>query len=327
MKLATLKQGGRDGTLIVVSRDLERGVAVGDIASTLQVALDDWETAAPRLEQRYRALNEGEAAASFIFDQSACHCPLPRAFQWVDGSGYLNHVELVRRARGAAMPPDAWTDPIMYQGSSDDFTPPRDPVRLASEDWGIDLEAELAAITGDVPIGSSASQCGAQIRLLMLANDISLRGLIPAELAKGFGFFQSKPTTSFSPVAVTPEELGGLWRNQRLHAPVRIDLNGEWFGCPDAGADVTFTIADLMAHTAKTRRLGAGTIVGSGTISNRDRSTGHACIAERRCVETIDQGSPATPFFRFGDRVRIEAFDANGLSLFGAIDQRIEATP
>jgi fumarylacetoacetate (FAA) hydrolase len=327
MKLATLKQGGRDGTLVVVSRDLTRCQPVGGVARTLQAALDDWETIAPQLAEVSDALNNGAARHALPFDAVACHSPLPRAYQWADGSAYVNHVELVRKARGADMPPEFWTDPLMYQGGSDSFVGPRDPIWARDEAWGIDFEAEVAVVTGDVPMGATPADCRRHIRLLMLVNDVSLRNLIPAELAKGFGFFQSKPATAFSPVAVTPDELGDAWDGARVHLPLVVHLNNDLFGRPNAGVDMTFDFGQLIAHVAKTRELEAGSIVGSGTVSNVDRSTGSGCLAEKRCLETIADGKPATPFMRFGDRVRIEMFDAAGATIFGAIDQQVAPYP
>jgi len=324
MKLASLRTGSRDGKLIVVSRDLTQAVAASEVAPTLQAVLDDWPSKAPRLAQISALLNTGRAADAFAFDPNRCDAPLPRAYQWADGSAYVNHVELVRRARGAELPPSFWTDPLMYQGGSDSLAGPCDPIIAASEDWGIDLEAEIAVVTDDVPMGVEAACAGSHIRLLMLANDVSLRNLIPGELAKGFGFFQSKPATAFSPVAVTPDELAGAWDGGRLHLPVSIHLNGALFGQPDAGQDMTFDFPQLVAHAARTRRLGAGTIIGSGTVSNLDRSRGSACLAEKRTLELLEHGKASTPFLRFGDRVRIEMFDAEGASIFGAIDQEVQ---
>ena len=324
MKLATLKTGGRDGRLIVVSRDLKRAVAASEVALSLQVVLDDWHGKAPKLAQRSAALNSGRAADAFDFDPNRCASPLPRAYQWADGSAYVNHVELVRKARGAQMPPSFWTDPLMYQGGSDTFLGPCDPILAQSEDWGIDLEGEVAVVTDDVPMGVEPDKAGQHIRLLMLVNDVSLRNLIPNELGKGFGFFQSKPSSAFSPVAVTPDELGEAWNGSKLSLPVIVHINGSQFGEPNAGDDMTFDFPQLIAHAAKTRPLAAGTIVGSGTISNLDRSRGAACIAEKRMLETIDTGKPVTPFLRFGDRVRIEMRDADGNSIFGAIDQEVQ---
>jgi fumarylacetoacetate (FAA) hydrolase len=324
MKLATLKTGGRDGKLIVVSHDLKLAVAASEAAATLQAALDDWANKGPKLEQLYRLVNSGRAADAFPFDPNRCHSPLPRAYQWADGSAYVNHVELVRKARGAQMPPSFWTDPLMYQGGSDSFVGPTDPILAESEDWGIDLEAEVAVVTDDVPMGLPAHAASARIRLVMLANDVSLRNLIPNELAKGFGFFQSKPATAFSPVAVTPDELGTAWDGTKVKLPVTVHINGALFGQPNAGDDMTFDFPQLIAHAARTRQLAAGSIVGSGTISNVDRSRGSACLAEKRMLETVEGGKPVTPFLRFGDRVRIEMFDANGKSIFGAIDQEVQ---
>ena len=334
MKLATLKQGGRDGTLVVVSRNLTRCQPVPAVSRTLQAALDDWENVAPQLRQVYEALDSGALAGSDPFDPTACHSPLPRAYQWVDGSAYVNHVELVRRARGAEMPPDFWTDPLIYQGGSDSFVGPRDPIYALSEDWGLDLEAEVAVITGDVPLGATVAEAARSIRLLMLVNDVSARNLIPAELAKGFGFLQSKPASAFSPVAVTPDELGSAWHDGKLHRPLIVHLNGQLFGRPDAGVDMTFNFPQLIAHVAKTRELEAGSIVGSGTVSNRQGSlhgssvanggVGYCCLAEVRMYETIETGKPQTPFLKFGDTGRIEMFDDAGASLFGAIEQRVE---
>jgi fumarylacetoacetate (FAA) hydrolase len=324
VKLATLKTGGRDGRLIIVSRDLKRAVAASEVAPSLQAVLDDWHTKAPKLAQLSAALNAQRAADAFDFDPNRCASPLPRAYQWADGSAYVNHVELVRKARGAEMPPSFWTDPLMYQGGSDSFLGPCDPIPAQSEDWGIDFEAEVAVITDDVPMGVQPDSAAARIRLVMLVNDVSLRNLIPNELGKGFGFFQSKPSSAFSPVAVTPDELGEAWDGRKLNLPVMVYINGSQFGEPDAGEDMTFDFPRLIAHAAKTRPLAAGTIIGSGTISNVDRSRGSACIAEKRMLETIETGKPVTPFLRFGDRVRIEMRDADGNSIFGAIDQEVQ---
>ncbi|SFX60044.1 fumarylacetoacetate hydrolase family protein [Marinospirillum alkaliphilum] len=324
MKLASLKQG-RDGQLLLVSRDLQRAVSAADIAPTLQAALDQWHRLQPLLEARYQALNQGQLQQSFAFDPSTCHCPLPRAFHWADASAYVNHVELVRKARGAEMPASFWEEPLMYQGGSDTFIPPHDPIRLADEAWGIDLEGEVAVVTDDVPMGISAAQASHHILLVMLVNDVSLRNLIPAELAKGFGFYQSKPSSSFSPVAVTPDELGRHWRDGRVHLPLLCQVNDELLGCPDAGVDMTFNFFQLVAHAAKTRPLGSGTIIGSGTVSNRDSSVGSACLAEKRMLEILTTGQASTAFLRFGDRVRIEMLDTEGRSIFGALDQLVEA--
>lgn len=323
MKLASLKEGGRDGTLIVVSKDLKRAVRANGIAATLQRALDDWKTIAPQLEEVAASLERGAVVGEFEFDAAAVASPLPRAYHWVDGSAYVNHVELVRKARGAAMPESFWHDPLVYQGGSDDFLGPRDDVPVPSEDFGIDMEAETAVITDDVPMGTSVEEAASHIKLLMIVNDVSLRNLIPGELAKGFGFYQSKPSTAFSPVAVTPDELGDSYADGTFRLPLLTHLNGELFGQPDCGVDMTFNFHQLIAHVTKTRNLGSGSIIGSGTISNYDRSKGASCIAERRMLETIDSGEPVTPFMRYGDRVRIEMLDSSGRSIFGAIDQQI----
>ncbi|HET7334363.1 MAG TPA: fumarylacetoacetate hydrolase family protein, partial [Rhizomicrobium sp.] len=315
---------GRDGMLVVVSRDLKIYVAVPHIAHSLQGAMDDWAHTAPRLMRVYDLLNEGSAEGARPFDAAECASPLPRAYQWADGSAYVTHVELVRKARGAEMPPSFWTDPLMYQGGSDSFIGPRDPILAGDEEWGIDFEGEVAIITDDVPMGVSAGAAEKHIKLLMLVNDVSLRNLIPGELGKGFGFFHSKPASAFSPVAVTPDELGEAWSDAKVHLPLKVDLNGENFGTPNAGNDMTFSFAQLIAHAAKTRFLGAGTIIGSGTVSNTDRSRGSACLAERRMLETIDNGKPATPFMKFGDTIRMEMLARDGASIFGAIDQQVK---
>ncbi|MBA1147442.1 fumarylacetoacetate hydrolase family protein [Ectothiorhodospiraceae bacterium WFHF3C12] len=322
MKLASLNEG-RDGKLLVVSKDLSRAVMVEGIAPTMQAALDDWHRTAPRLEEIYRALNAGEASGAFDVDVSRLASPLPRAFQWADGSAYVNHVELVRKARGAQMPESFWSDPLMYQGGSDSFIGPREDILAASEDWGIDFEAEIAVVTDDVPMGVTPERAGEHIKLLMLVNDVSLRNLIPGELGKGFGFFQAKPASAFSPVAVTPDELGAAWDGARVHLPIQVHFNGERFGHPQAGVDMTFDFPRLISHAARTRFMEAGSIVGSGTVSNYDRSLGSCCIGEKRMLETLDAGEPSTPFMRFGDRVRIEMHDADGRDIFGAIDQQV----
>ncbi len=323
MKLASLKQG-RDGKLVVVSRDLKFAIAADSIAPNLQAALDHWERAAPRLEQVYRELNEAAPVGRFSFRPGDCASPLPRAYQWADGSAYVTHVELVRKARGAQMPKSFWTDPLMYQGGSDSFIGPEDDILAADEASGIDMEGEVAVITGDVEMGVSEAEAAQHVRLLMLVNDVSLRNLIPAELEKGFGFFHAKPASAFSPVAVTPDELGPYWRDGKVHLPLLVDLNGERFGSPNAGQDMTFSFGALIAHAARTRELEAGSIIGSGTVSNADRKSGSACIAERRMLETIGTGKPETPFMRFGDRVRIEMNLPDGQSVFGAIDQKVK---
>ncbi|HVP85207.1 MAG TPA: fumarylacetoacetate hydrolase family protein [Rhizomicrobium sp.] len=322
MKLASLKHG-RDGALIVVSRDLSRFVPVPHVAPTLQRALDNWHEVAPRLMRVYDLLNESMADGTHAFDPVQVAAPLPRAYQWADGSAYVTHVELVRKARNAEMPQSFWTDPLMYQGGSDSLIGARDPILAADESWGIDFEGEIAVVTDDVKMGTPAANSESHIKLLMLVNDVSLRNLIPNELAKGFGFFQSKPATAFSPVAVTPDELGEAWHDGKVHLPLHVTYNGRDFGQPNAGVDMTFSFPQLIAHAAKTRALAAGTIVGSGTISNANRAAGSACLAERRTLETIEQGAPKTPFMSFGDRIRFEMFDAENRSIFGAIDQEV----
>jgi len=333
MKLASLKNGTRDGRLVVVSKNLAWCADAGHIAPTLQAALDDWDRIEPQLRLLAQDL-EHEAIPMMRFHERQAHSPLPRAHHWVDGSAYVNHVELVRKARGAEMPESFWTDPLVYQGGSDDFTAPRDPIVVPDEAFGIDFEGEVAVITDDVPMGTSEADAHAHIKLVMLVNDVSLRNLIPNELAKGFGFYQSKPSTSFSPVAVTPDELGEAWAGAKLKRPLLSTLNGEAFGRPDAGVDMTFSFARLIEHVTKTRRLGAGSIVGSGTVSNKDGGSpgrpvaqgglGYSCIAEVRMIETIDGGRPATPFMRFGDTVRLEMLDDTGHSIFGAIEQTVQ---
>jgi len=323
MKLGTLKQGGRDGTLIVVSRDLRRAVRADGIAPTLQAALDSWEGLSPHLAALYDRLNDGSAGGAFALDPAALAAPLPRAYQWADGSAYVVHVELVRKARGVEMPPSFWTDPLMYQGGSDSFIGPRDAIEARDEAHGIDFEAELAVLTDDLPMGITPEAARGHIKLVTLLNDVSLRNLIPAELAKGFGFFHGKPATAFAPVAVTPDELGPAWNGARLDRPVISTLNGVEFGHPNAATDLTFDFGQLIAHAATTRHLEAGTVVGSGTVANRDAAVGCSCIAERRVRETIDEGKPKTPFMSFGDRIRIEVFDAAGASIFGAIEQEV----
>ena len=332
MKLASLK-GGRDGRLVVVTRDLAWCVDAAPIAPTLQAALDDWERCEPLLAGLAESLEHGSVQRTRFREHEAAS-PLPRAYQWADGSAYVNHVALVRQARGAQMPESFWSDPLMYQGGSDGFLGPRDPIPLADPAWGGDFEAEVAVITGDVPAGATRDEALAAIRLIMLANDVSLRGLIPDELSKGFGFFQGKPAGSFSPVAVTPDELGGAWRDGKLHGEVRVELNGTLFGRADAGVDMTFDFGQLIAHAARTRALAAGTIVGSGTVSNRGPDggpgapvsaggAGYSCIAELRTVETIRDGAPKTPFLHVGDTVRIEMTGPDRHSIFGAIEQAV----
>jgi fumarylacetoacetate (FAA) hydrolase len=325
MKLATLKDGTRDGQLVVVSRDLRTAAIADAIVPTLQRALDDWTFYAPQLLDLSDSLSQGRARHSFAFDPKACMAPLPRAFQWADGSAYVNHVELVRRARKAEMPPEFWTDPLMYQGGGDDLLGPEDDIVCASEAYGIDFEAEVAVITTDVPMAVKPADALRHVRLLMLVNDVSLRNLIPAELGKGFGFFQSKPATAFSPVAVTPDELGDAWHEGRVHRPMIVHWNGKKVGQPDCGTDMVFNFGELIAHAAKTRNVRAGSIVGSGTVSNKDTKRGYCCIAEKRCLETIEHGAPTTEFMKFGDSVKIEIFDEAGKSIFGAIDQSVVA--
>ena len=341
MKLASLK-GGRDGRLVVVSRDLTRALSAESVAPTLQAVLDDWAHAEPLLRALAAALEQEAVDGIFDFDPAAAAAPLPRAYQWADGSAYVNHVELVRQARGAEMPESFWHDPLMYQGGSDEFLGAHDPIRVLDAGWGLDFEGEIAVIVDDVPMGASREEALERIRLVLLVNDVSLRGLIPGELAKGFGFFQAKPATAASPVALTPDALGDAWREGRLHRPLRITYNGELFGCPDAGVDMTFDFGTLIAHAARTRNLGAGSIVGSGTVSNKqgtvtvggdhgsaigDGGVGYSCIAEIRMIETIRDGAPTTAFMDHGDTVRMEMFDAGGASLFGAINQHVAVGP
>ncbi|MFC4764002.1 fumarylacetoacetate hydrolase family protein [Dyella koreensis] len=325
MKLGSLKEGGRDGTLIVVSRDLQHAVKATGIAATMQAALDDWSNVAPRLNALYDELNAGKASGAFALDMTALASPLPRAYEFVDGSAYLPHVERVRRARGAEVPESFYVDPLMYQATSAGFLGPRDPVVVPSEDYGIDLEAEVVVVTDDVPMAATPAQASTHIQLVGLVNDVSLRGLIPGELAKGFGFLQSKPRSALSPVLVTPDELGDAWQDDKLHLPMRTWINGQWFGEAECGVDMQFNFAQLVAHAAKTRPLTAGTIVGSGTIANEDTSKGASCLAEQRTVETLRDGKPSTPFLKYGDTVRIDITDARNVSIFGAIEQEIES--
>jgi fumarylacetoacetate (FAA) hydrolase len=323
MKLASLKRGGRDGELVVVSRDLTRCVAVPEVAPTLQKALDDWRRAEPGLRAVADILEQGNLATAEPFDATRAAAPLPRAYQWLDGSAYLHHVELVRKARKAEMPPSFYSDPLMYQGGSDSFIGPTDKILAGDEAGGIDFESEVAVVTDDVPMGVSPVDAAGHIKLVMLVNDVSLRNLIPVELAKGFGFVQGKPATAFSPVAVTPDELGSAWDGRKVILPLMSSLNGKLFGKPNAGVDMNFDFPTLIAHAARTRELEAGTVIGSGTVSNRDPAAGSACLAERRMIETIEEGAPRTPFLKFGDRVRIEMVDSSGRSIFGAIDQKV----
>lgn len=320
MKVASL-ESGRDGRLIVVSRDLQRAVAVPDIAATLQAALDEWQAKRPALQARYEELNEGRAEGAFDFDPAMCAAPLPRAYHWADGSAYVTHVELVRRARGAELPESFWSDPLVYMGASDAFIGPRDDIEVENEAWGIDFEAEVVVITDDVPAGVTPEQAQQHIQLIGLVNDVSLRNLIPAELGKQFGFYQSKPWTSFTPVLATPDELGDAWDGCKLHLPLRATLNGRLIGAPNAGVDMTFDFPTLIAHCAKSRALMTGTVIGSGTVSNVGSKDGSCCLAEVRCLETIAHGKPSTPFMSFGDRIEIEMLDDSGDSIFGKIDQ------
>ena len=323
MKLATLKDGSRDGLLAVVSRDLASAHFATGIATTLQQVLDDWNFISPQLEDLYATLNGGKARHAFAFEPRHCMAPLPRAHQWLDGSAYLNHVELVRKARRATVPDSFYVDPLMYQGGSDDFLGPCDDAVFASAEWGIDFESEVAVVTGDVALGTAPDTALDSVRLLMLVNDWSLRNLIPGELAKGFGFVQSKPATAFSPVAVTLDEVGAAWKGGRLHLPLESRWNGQRVGLCDAGPEMSFHFGQLIAHVAKTRRLRAGSIVGSGTVSNQDWTHGYACVAEKRAIETIEYGEPKTAFMQFGDRIEIEMRDGRGLNVFGTIDQRV----
>ncbi len=333
MKLGSLKHR-RDGQLVVVSRDLRRAVRVADIAETLQAALDDWDQLEPRLQAVYTQLNNG-AIAGDALDINSLAAPLPRAYQWLDGSAYLNHSELMRKARNAELPPAFLTDPLMYQGGSDHFLAARDDIQVASDKWGIDFEAEIAVITGDLSMGCTVAQAEQQIRLLMLVNDVSLRNIIPAELAKGFGFVQGKPASACSPVAVTPDELGSAWQDAKVHLPIEVSYNRTLFGRPDAGTDMHFNFAQLLSHISRTRSVGAGTILGGGTVSNRqgqasaiaEGGVGYSCIAEVRMVEMIEHGRPSTAFMRFGDQVTIDMHNGDGESIFGAIDQRVSRCP
>jgi len=325
MKLATYKDGSRDGQLVVVSRDLAAAHYASGIATRLQQLLDDWNFISPQLEDLYQTLNSGKARHAFAFEPDKCMAPLPRAYQWADGSAYLNHVELVRKARNAEVPESFYTDPLMYQGGSDDFLGPRDAIACPNLDWGLDFESEVAVITGDVTMGTAPDAALEGIRLLLLANDVSLRNLIPAELAKGFGFFQSKPATAFSPVAATPDELGDAWRGGRVHLNLESVWNGKRVGLTDAGPEMTFHFGELIAHLCKTRNVRAGTIVGSGTVSNKDWSRGYSCIAEKRAIETIESGAPKTAFMQAGDTIRIEMKGLDGQSVFGAIEQAVAA--
>ena len=325
MKLATYNDGSRDGQLVVVSRDLATAHYASGIATRLQQVLDDWNFISPQLEEISQTLNHGHARHAFAFEPARCMAPLPRAYQWADGSAFINHVELVRKARNSEVPESFYTDPLMYQGGSDDFLGPRDDIVCASADLGLDFEAEVAVVTGDVPMGIGVDAAIDGVRLLMLVNDVSLRNLIPPELAKGFGFVQSKPATAFGPVAVTPDEIGASWRGGRVHLNLECVWNGRRVGLTDAGPEMTFHFGQLIAHLAKTRNVRAGSIVGSGTVSNKDWSRGVACIAEKRAIETIESGAPKTAFMQYGDTIRIEMKGADGASVFGAIEQRVVA--
>jgi fumarylacetoacetate (FAA) hydrolase len=326
MKLATYQDGSRDGQLVVVSRDLSLAHVASGIATRLQAVLDDWNFLSPQLEELAQTLNHGKARHAFAFEPAKCMAPLPRAYQWADGSAFINHVELVRKARGAEVPASFYTDPLMYQGGSDDLLGPCADIVCANADWGIDFEAEVAVITGDVPMGTAPDAAIDAIRLLMLANDVSLRNLIPAELGKGFGFVQSKPATAFSPVAVTPDELGAAWQGGRVHLNLESVWNGKRVGLCSAGPEMTFHFGQLIAHLCKTRNVRAGSCIGSGTVSNQDWSRGYSCIAEKRAIETIESGAPKTAFMQFGDTVRIEMKGADGMSVFGAIEQKVRPT-
>jgi fumarylacetoacetate (FAA) hydrolase len=322
MRLATLRAGGRDGTLVVVRRDGQAFARAAGIAETMQAALEEWDRVRPRLEALGRHLDKGGAAERL--DPRELHSPLPRAYEWIDGSAFLSHVRLARRSRGAEPPPNLTSDPLVYQGGSGVLLAPTDPIPLGDPAWGLDLEGEIAALLGDVPLGTTAAQAPAHVRLLCLANDVTFRNLVPAELAKNFGFFQSKPATAFSPFAITPDELGAAWQDGRVHLPLKVQLNGELLGQCDAG-EMHFSFFDLVAHVARTRAFSAGTILGSGTVSNEDRARGVSCLVERRMIEQLDGGAPKTPYLQRGDRVRIEMLDAGGRSLFGAIDQEVSA--
>lgn len=321
MKLASLKNG-RDGKLVLVNKTLTKMVSAEKIAPTMQAALDNWKKVLPKLEQLERDLDGGKVSP-LQFDSKRCASPLPRAYQWADGSAYVNHVELVRKARGAEMPESFWTDPLMYQGGSDSFLAPTDDIKFETEDWGIDFEGEVAVITDDVPMGVAVKNAAKHILLIMLVNDVTLRAIAAPELAKGFGFLQSKPSSAFSPVAVTPDELGDAWKDGKVHLPLHVYWNGKEFGRAHAGEDMVFDFAQLIAHAARTRPLCAGTIIGSGTVSNKDHSRGHSCIVEKRMIEKIEQGESKTPFMKFGDSVKIEMLDAHGKSIFGAIEQKV----
>ena len=324
MKLASLRNETRDGQLIVVNRQLTQATAVPEIAPTLQFALENWDSCAPKLEQVFLQLQQGKIDQVFAFNAADAAAPLPRSYHWADGSAYVTHVELVRKARNAELPDSFWTDPLMYMGASDAFIGAEDNILVESEDWGIDFESEVAVFTDDVPAGVTHDQAKKHIKLVSIINDVSLRNLIPAELSKQFGFYQSKPWTSFSPVAVTPDELGEAWDGMKLHLPLVSTLNGTQIGCPNAGVDMTFDFCDLIAHAAKSRSLIAGTVVGSGTVANNGSPDGSSCLAEVRCLETIANGKPSTPFMSFGDRIQIDMTNAQGESIFGQINQVVK---
>ena len=325
MKLATYKDGSRDGQLVVVSRDLSTAHYATGIANTLQQVLDDWAFIAPQLEDLFVSVNQGRARHMFAFNPAMCMAPLPRAYQWADGSAYINHVELVRKARNSEVPASFYTDPLMYQGGSDDFIGPCDNVVVADEAYGIDFESEICVVTADVAMQATPEQALDGVRLVMLANDVSLRNLIPNELGKGFGFVQSKPATAFSPVAVTVDELGDMWAGGRLNGTLQSTWNGRRVGMCEAGNEMTFHFGQLIAHLCKTRRVRAGSVIGSGTVSNKDWAKGYSCIAEKRCIEIIESGTPTPNFMRFGDSIRIEMMGRDGASMFGAIEQKVVA--
>ena len=324
MKLATLRDGTRDGALVIVRRDGATFARAHDVARTLQSALDAWESTEPGLRALSERLDSG-AIDGEPLEVHHLHAPLPRAYEWVDGSAYLNHVRLVRKARGAELPPTLETDPLVYQGGSGVLLGPTDDLVLPDPAWGLDFESEIVVVLGDVPLGTRTAEAGKYVRLVTQCNDVSLRNLIPAELAKGFGFFQGKPDTAFGPFAVTPDELGPAWRDGRAHVRVRSTLNGRVVGDTDAGPEMHFSFFQLLEHVAKTRAFTAGTLLGSGTVSNEDRARGISCLAEQRMIETIEQGKPSTPFMAVGDRIEVETFDARGRSLFGRIAQTVRA--
>ncbi|MBB1151095.1 fumarylacetoacetate hydrolase family protein [Myroides sp. NP-2] len=324
MKLASINNGTRDGQLVVVTRDLTKAVAVSDIATTMQEALDQWETKEALLKEVYENLNAGKLSNTIDFTTAKVMAPIPRAYHWADGSAYVTHVELVRKARNAELPESFWTDPLMYMGASDAFIGATDDIEIEKEEWGIDFESEVAVITDDVPPGVDAQTALQHIKLITILNDVSLRNLIPAELGKQFGFYQSKPWTAFAPVVVTPDELAGDWKEGKLHLPLHSTLNGALVGSPNAGVDMTFNFGQLIAHAAKTRSLMAGTVIGSGTVANQGSPTGSSCLAEVRCLETIKDGKPSTPFMQFGDRIEIEMMDKEGKTIFGRINQVVK---